>query len=509
MRHGLRRSTTAAVVAALLLVTGCASGQPGSSGPEASKTLTINGARPISFDPAQAQEGSWLPSFQAVYDTLILRKPDGSLEPMLATAWNYNDDRTELTLQLRSDVTFSDGSKFDAAAAKANLDHFRTGSGPQGGTLADIASVDVVSQYAVKIKLAAASPSLLLALANAGGLMGSPKDLGTEAIKANPVGTGPYTLDPKETVAGSQYVFVRRDNYWNPGLQHYDKVVIKTIADPTATLNAVLSGQLDAALLNTKTAAQARQNTDLKEYRYINNWLGLILYDRDGKIAPAMKDVRVRQAISYAIDSKSILKNIYNDQGQQTTQIFNPKSTAADTSLDGRYPFDPEKARKLLAEAGYGNGFELTFPVAGSLDPGMIAVVVKQLGDVGITVKTQAADPANLIGDLTSAKYAAIPMTLFMPDTWSTIKTSVSTSAIFNAQKTQDPKVQALVETIRTASESESTRAARELNSYLVDQAWFVPFFRLDQTFFANKKVKVTPQQEQIVPSIYNYEPAS
>lgn len=497
------------MVAALLLVTGCATGQPGSSGQEAPKTLTINGARPISFDPAQGQEGSWLPTFQAVYDTLILRKPDSSLAPMLATSWNYNADRTELTLQLRSDVTFSDGSKFDAAAAKANLDHFRKGSGPQGGTLADISSVDVVSESTVKIKLTVASPSLLFALANAGGLMGSPKALGTEGIKTNPVGTGPYTIDSKETVAGSQYVFVKRANYWNPGLQHYDKVIIKTIADPTATLNALLSGQLDAALLNTKTAVQARQNTDLKEYRYINNWLGLILYDRDGKIAPAMGDVRVRQAISYAIDSKSILKNIYNGQGQQTTQIFNPTSTAFDASLDSRYPFDPEKARKLLAEAGYGNGFEITLPVAASLDPGMIAVVVKQLGDVGIKVRTQAADPANLIGDLTSTKYAAIPMTLFMPDTWTTINTSVSASAVFNAQRTADPKVQALIGKIRTASEPEATSDARELNSYLVDQAWFVPFFRLDQTFFANKKVKVTPQQEQVLPSIYNYEPAS
>ncbi|MBP2266183.1 peptide/nickel transport system substrate-binding protein [Pseudarthrobacter sp. PvP004] len=450
-----------------------------------------------------------MPTFQAAYDTLILRKPDGSLAPMLATAWEFNGDRTELTLQLRSDVTFSDGSKFDAAAAKANLDHFRTGTGPQGGTLADVKSVEVLSEDSIKIVLSAPSPSLLIALSNAAGLMGSPKALGTEAIKASPVGSGPYTLNHSETVAGSQYTFVKRDGYWNPELQHFDKVVIKVIPDATAAVNALVSGQLDAALLNTKTAAQARQNPDLAEYRYVNNWLGLILYDRSGKILPAMKDVRVRQAINYAIDSKSILKNIYGDQGKQTAQIFGPNSSAYDETLDERYPYNPQKSRTLLAEAGYSDGFEITLPVAASLDPAMIAVVVKQLGEVGIKAKTQAADPANLIGDLTSAKYAAIPITLFQPDTWATIRTSVSPTALFNAQKTQDPKVDELMEKIRISSEDDAKKAAQELNRYLVDQAWYVPFFRLDQTFFAKKTVKVTPQQEQLVPSIYNYEPAS
>lgn len=486
---------------ASLVLTGCAGGQ--SANP--SETLTINGAQPISFDPAQAQEGSWLPTFQAAYDTLILRTPDGELSPMLATDWQYDDTNTKLTLNLRSDVTFSDGASFDAEAVKANFDHFRTGSGPQGSTLSSLSAVDVVDSDTVLVTLTQPDPSLLISLSNAAGMMGSPDKLGTDEIKLNPVGTGPYILDSEATIVGSQYTFRKREGYWNPDLAKFDKVVIKVIADPTAALNALVSGQLDAALLNSKTAGQAR-TAGLTEHNYVNNWLGLILYDRAGAVAPALGDVRVRQAINYAIDTKSILSSIYQNSGEQTSQIFGESSTAFDPALDSTYTYDPDRSRALLAEAGHARDVELVLPVAASLDPAMIAAVAQQLGDVGITVRTQTADPSNLIGDLTSTKYAAVPITLFQPNTWRTIEQAVSPDAVFNPQQSADPVVEDLISRIRLG-DADGT-AAKELNRYLVDQAWFAPFLRPDQFFFTNDRVSVEPQAEQLVPSIYNYAPA-
>ena len=110
---------------------------------------------------------------------------------MLATKWQYNKDRTKLTLDLRDDVTFSDGAKFDAAAAKANLDNFKKANGPQMAQLAAVEDVKVVDADTIELDLSAPDPALEFSLSQAAGLMGSPKALGTEGIKTEPVGCGP------------------------------------------------------------------------------------------------------------------------------------------------------------------------------------------------------------------------------------------------------------------------------------------------------------------------------
>jgi len=104
-----------------------------------------------SWDPSQADIGHMAPLYQAVYDNLILRTPDGKYKPNLATSWKLNADNTEMTLKLRTGVKFTDGASFDATVAKANLDNFIKGNGPQAGTLAG-ATVAVVDSTTITIK---------------------------------------------------------------------------------------------------------------------------------------------------------------------------------------------------------------------------------------------------------------------------------------------------------------------------------------------------------------------
>lgn len=176
MKLGPKAAAAALVLSASLALTACGGGAgAGSNAGAAPTALTLGTLRDItSWDPAQAHVGHALQPYQAAYDTLILREPDGKLSPMLATKWKYNATNTKLTVDLRTDVTFSDGAKFDAEAAKANLDHFKKANGPQMAQLASVSDVAVVDADTIDINLTATEPALEYFLSQAAGLMGSP-----------------------------------------------------------------------------------------------------------------------------------------------------------------------------------------------------------------------------------------------------------------------------------------------------------------------------------------------
>lgn len=499
----------ASLVVASLALSACGGGGSTTSDSNASpKVLTLGtSAGPTSFDPGQAQEGHPIPYYQAVYDTLIRRAPDGAFEPMLAESWDYNTNATELTLQLRKDVKFSDGTAFDAAAAKANLDSFRTGTGPQAATLKLVTEVIADGDSTLKLELSAPEPGLLFYLSNAAGFMGSPAALGTEAIKTEPVGSGPYILDLKATTTGSEYTFVKNKHYWAPELQHYDKIVMKPMSDITARINALVSGQIDGTLLDPKTADQA-DKAGLVEHSQTSDWSGLVIADRGGKIVPALGDVKVRQAINYALDRESILKQLQRGRGEETTQIFGTASSAFVESLDKDYTYDPKKAKKLLAEAGYADGFTVQIPNPG-FDQALIAVLSDQLGAVGIKTEIVEVPGTQYISEISSGKYPIFWMSLFQPSTWVTINQAVAPAALFNPFHYEDDKVSALITDIQTATDDATDKSkSQELNKYLVEQGWFNTWYRRDSSYYTNKKVDVDLQVEQAIPSIYNYRPA-
>jgi ABC-type dipeptide transport system, periplasmic component len=507
-----RVALAAIVTAAALVLTGCSAGGSGSSASTGTTakggTLTIGALADVkSFDPAQAHIGHYLQYDQPVYDSLLRRKPDGTLVPMLATKWAYNADKTVLTLTLRSDVKFSDGTKLDADAVKVNLDRFRTGNGPDASTLAQIKDVVAKSPTSVVITLKAADPAMLDYLGNADGFIASPKAIDAGKIATDPVGSGPYTLDKSATVTGSSYTFVKSKNYWDPSLQLYDKIVVKPILDTTAMLNALLSGQVNVALLTAKTEAQAK-GAGFTEYKYGTDWQGLLIYDRDGKMVPALKDVRVRQAINYAIDKKTLLAQVGKGFGTVTNQVFGPTTTAYDASLDNSYPYDVAKAKSLMAEAGYAKGFSVTMPtVSGFLDPALTAGISQNLGDIGIKVNWVNIAGADFISGMVQGKYAMSWFSLFQGSPWVAANQIITPNATYNPFHTTDAKVESLVGTIQTGSGADAATAAKALNAYVTQQAWFAPFYRPDQILFTDKNTTTTPQTQQAVPSIYSYAP--
>jgi peptide/nickel transport system substrate-binding protein len=462
---------------------------------------------PLSWDPSQAHVGHTLQPYQAVYDTLLLREPEGELVPMLATEWGYTDDSNlVMALTLRTDVTFSDGAAFDADAVVANIEHFRTANGRQASQAAAIESVAATGTDTVEITLSQPDSALEYYLSQALGLMGSPEALGTDGIQQLPVGSGPYTMVAAESVVGGQYVFEAREGYWNPDLQKWNRLELRIMADATARVNALVSGEVDATLVDGATLAQA-EGAGKAQLDYETDWSGLLLLDRDGVSNPALGDLKVRQAINHAFDRDSLLKEIMLGHGAVTSQVFGPAASAYDEELDGFYAYDPDRARALLAEAGYADGVTITMPV---LTPGaetVMTFVSQQLADVGITVEQVSVPAVDYQGELGQAKYPAAWFNLFQGPTWVAISQMILPDVLYNPFDSTTPEMEEWIEEIRLAGD-EAVDAAQAMNRYLVENAWFAPFYRPSQLYFYDAAVvEPVAQTQMAVPSIYNYAP--
>ena len=499
----------AALLVSAVALTGCAATTGGTSaaGDDAEKVLTIGAFydQP-SFNPADSGSGHPVQYMQAVYDSLTKLDPDGTVQPSLATSWSYNDTKTVLTLELRDDVTFSDGTAFTAEAVKANLENVLAGSGQGSSSLASIQSVEVASDTSVTITLTAPDPALLYSLGQEGGFIASPTAIAAGDLATTPVGSGPYLLDAAQTTAGSEYTFTRNPDYWNTDEFPYDEVVIKPLLTEAARLNALKSGQVDATGGVAKMVAEA-EGSGLTVTTAPGDWQGLHIADRAGEVVPALADVRVRQAINFAIDAEGILETIRLGYGERSSQIFSPSGSAWDAELNEAYPYDPEEARALLADAGYADGFDLPMVLSTDYLGDVQAAIEEGLGDVGIRVQWTSVPLTSLGAEMFSGKYPVYFAKLATtPIPWKDLQLPIS--GMYNLYGTEDATVTSLMSEIGAADDAETGALYQELNEYLVTEAWFDPWYVQDNIYLSNNTVEVEMQQGQIIPSLYNYSPA-
>lgn len=500
------KATAAAVLAAAALtLAGCAGSSGGSStGSNSGGTLTLGAiVAPQTFDPAGAQWGNASPYYQAVFDTLLLMKPDGTVEPMLASKYAYNADKTQLTLTIRDGVTFTDGSKLDAATVKDNLVRFQKGTSPDASNLAGVKSIEANGNDVV-LTLGAPDPALLNNLTRDAGLVASEKSLTAGDIATNPVGSGPYVLDTKNTVTGSSYVYTKNKGYWDKSLQHYDKLVINVYSDPTAALNAIKAGEANAVKLVNNDALDQITAAGWTINKNELDFQGIMLYDRGGAMNPALGNVKVRQAINMAFDRKALLKTVASGYGTVTEQVFPTTSAGFDKSLDSTYKYDPAGAKKLLADAGYPNGFTLDMPTTSLLGASTFNLISQQLADIGITVKGTDVG-TNYITAMLAPKYPAAFMALEQNPDWQLIQFMLSPTATWNPFHYGDDTANALIKKIQYGD----TGAVKDLNTYVVQQAWFAPFFRVQGSVASDAGTSVTMMSTNAFPAIYNFVPKS
>jgi len=469
-------------------------------------TLTIGSIiEPKSWDPTQADLGHLAPLYQAVYDTLITRTPDGTYAPNLATSWDFGPGQSWIHLVLRKGVKFSDGTLFTPAVAKANLDAFIAGNGPYSASLAG-ATVRVMDANSIRITMAQANPDILYYLATTDSYMASPKAIGTTALKTKPIGSGPYVYDAS-SVPGSQLVFKANPTYWDKKKIKFQTVVFKTIADVTARLNALMSGQVDATILDANTAATAKSR-GLTEYDNNVDWQGLMILDRDGALSKPLSDVRVRQAIGFSIDRAALLKAVQKGNGTVTENVFGKVSGGYDPALDSFYKVDNAKAKSLLADAGYPNGVKIDMP--SWPDATMRALLSDQLAASGITINWISVPLSDYRNQLKAKKFAIAVYQLGLANAtgWVTMNFTATPDASWNVFGSTDSTISAAINSVYLNQSDKNVAAqAKAINAFLVKNAWFLPFYQMPQMFFTNSHVKTVNSVANAVPFLYNYAP--
>jgi peptide/nickel transport system substrate-binding protein len=466
-------------------------------------------AKITDYSSAAGEYGNRVDSYQAVYDSLLYAKPDGTVVPNLATEWKFSPDNLTLTLKLRTDVTFTDGTKFDAAAAAANLNRYKAGKAPSASNLTLMDTATAVDPATLEIKMKDSDPAILAYLARDSALMESPAYFGNAKEKTVPVGTGPYILDEAKTVPDATYVFHANPKYWAPERIKYENLTIKVIEDPAAALNAIKAGEVNAINLINNDALKEVTGAGFTLVPRELDWAGLTLVDKDGALGSPLKDLKVRQAINMAFDRKGLLASFGAGHGTETTQVFRKASPGFDPALDSLYPYDVAKAKALLAEAGFASGFELKMPKVAILGEAVWVLIADQLKAVGITATFTDVPPQNYFPDILTPKYPAFLMFLEQSSNdWQAINFQLAKTAIWNPSHYGDATSDGLVGKIKNATGAEQAALVKELGKYVTEQAWFAPWYRIEANFAIDKKNKVEQQAGNAVPYLFSFSPA-
>ncbi|OAH49400.1 ABC transporter substrate-binding protein [Microbacterium oleivorans] len=504
------KATAAVAVVAALALTGCAGGgettNSSGEGGKADRLTLISIAAPTSYDiGAGAEWGNRSEFFEAVFDTLLRKDSSGEIQPNLATKWEYNEDKTVLTLTLRDDATFTDGTAVDADAVVGSLERFRDGTSPQAATLAgkEFAAVDATT---VTITQDAPDPSLENLLSIAPGLVQAPSSFDDENSATTPVGSGPYILDSASSVTGTTYNYTANPDYWNKDAVKYENLTINVMEDVTAVLNAIKAGEANGAKIADNNTISEVEGAGWTIESNELDFQGLLLLDRAGTMAPELADVKVRQAINMAFDREALLQSLQSGYGTVTEQVFPATSVAYDEALDSTYPYDPDAAKALLSEAGYPNGFTLNMMSTPAFQQ-TFDLVAQQLADIGVTVKYTDPGTGNFITDMLAPKYPATWMALEQNPDWQLINFMIAPNATFNPFKYQDDTVDGYISTIQNGTEDEATAALKELNTYIVDQAWFAPFYRVQGSFATDANTNLEFWPTNAYPSIFDFSP--
>lgn len=365
-------------------------------------------AEPKSLDPATVTAVNDFRILVNIYDGLT-RYKDGTLEvePSLAESWTISDDGTVYTFKLRSGVKFQDGTDFNAEAVKFNFDRMLkddhpfhdTGPFPLSFFFSAVQDVKVVDASTVEFTLNAPYAPFLSNLAYPTGLIVSPtaveksgKDFGR-----NPVGTGAFKFEEWE--ANAKVVISRNDDYWD-GAAPLEAVVFRPITDANTRIAEMLAGGLDIMVEVPPDSLQQMRGND--EFQVLEQagphvWF-LILNAKEGPFANKL----VRQAANYAVNKKALVDNVLQGTAAIAAGPTPPAFAWAYNENLQPYPYDPEKAKELLKEAGY-NGEELTFYVteggSGMLDPVAMGTAIQaDLQAIGMKVKIETYEWNTFLG---------------------------------------------------------------------------------------------------------------
>lgn len=293
----------------------------------------------------------------AAYEFLVIPSEEKAAEysPELATSWELAPDKSSYTFNLRQGVKFHDGTTFDAAAAKWNLDRVLAAGNP---ALQDVESVDIIDGYTIRLNLSSWNSVFLSNLSEWPCTIISPtafESHGAEWAKTNIVGTGPFKQ--KEFVPKDHLILERFEDYWQPGLPYLDGIEVYGLIDPMTYTLAFKAGEFDAICAVDMITANELRNLGYTPVPDRTMYSMTLRFDSMTDTSP-FADKRVRQALEYGIDKQTVLDAVTFGFNQPIYGILGSVVEGGNPDTTPRM-YDPEKAKQLLVEAGYPDGLKM------------------------------------------------------------------------------------------------------------------------------------------------------
>ena len=324
-----------------------------------------------------------------IMETLIKIDAEGNFVPCLAKSWEFTEDGLGLKLELRDDVKFSNGTALSAQGVADLFNYYLTeecGHCQKGSDLALITDTQALDEHTIQINTSSPDAGLLTALSGISFYVYAPENLANNDFATNPIGTGPFVL--KEYKEGDHITLARRDDYYVMGedgqpLPYLDEIYYQILPDDAAKVANLQSGDVDGIDIqsSSNSTITCMANADLTTYQHhynVNFWAGFNFGNE------ALAKLEVRQAVAYAIDRQEIVDVVF--EGLATTTPFFAR---ADQNWyydnAGINEYNPEKAKELLAAAGYPDGITITVScISREPDNTIMQLMQSQMKDAGI-----------------------------------------------------------------------------------------------------------------------------
>lgn len=360
--------------------------------------ISLNADTNMIGDPSGTQKASKLMQKPAI-EYLAIFDNNGNIVPWLADSWKTDPVAKTLTITIKKGITFHDGTTFDAAAVKWNLDHEIAMKKQE---MQSVASIDVVDTSTVRCNLKQWDSSIVYDVCWSAGGMISPTAANAHDetwIQANPVGTGPFQFVSWQHDVS--IIYKRYDNYWQKGKPYLDGIKFVFIADDTTRQASFQAGETNAIFAVSPLQASTLEVGNKYTETAIKNGNGTVqwmIVPDGGNADSVYANQSVRNALEYAIDKNTIAKNLFYGHAVVTNEWGPPGNFGYDPNMVG-HPYDPAKAKALLAAAGYPNGFN-TYIQCNPVHVTVLQAVKDMLAAVNINLDIRVLDVAGLFAPI-------------------------------------------------------------------------------------------------------------
>ena len=353
-----------------------------------------NGGTTVIASPAD--RATWMRNTRPVFENLLNTDDDDHIRPWLVESWDISPDGKSVTLHLKKGIKFQDGTDFNAEAVKFNLELDAEKKIPAAAGLKRVTSCDVLDAYTIRINFSKYDCTFLLYLAQTPlGQMASPTAMKKPAtpdnvVELHMVGTGPFMY---ESWQRDNYVrYKRNPNYWQPGRPYLDGMEMRSIKDVTVGVMSFKAGEAQVIENISPDDIAPLKEAGFKVYHPKLHFMHTVFPDGANPDSP-FADKRVREALDYAIDKSAMGEGLFLGTYYPLTQLAAPSDAFYNPDIVGR-SYDPEKARQLLAAAGYPNGFKTKIVTDVRVRREILAALQTYWKEVGIDTEIDIADIA-------------------------------------------------------------------------------------------------------------------